>query len=329
MIRVTASGVTISGLTVTGARTSFVNDYAAILLDSVSECIVEWNRLQNNFFAIYLSSATNCLIEGNEIVSSAVSQTTSGNGIHLWYCRDIEINDNQVSGHRDGIYLEFVESSRITNNVSQGNLRYGLHFMFSDSCLYSGNVFASNGAGVAVMYSNYVQMFSNSFKNNWEASSYGLLLKDINDSEVNGNDFYKNSVAIYIEGCNRIDVIGNTFRENGWGMKIMSNTFKSKITRNNFISNSFQVSTNSRNFSCSFDRNYWSNYSGYDLDRDGFGDVPFRPVSLFSLVVEQNSPTLILHRSLLITLLDLAERVVPSLTPANVVDNEPSMKRLP
>lgn len=54
---------------------------------------------------------------------------------------------------RDGIYLEFADNCEITNNQSIDNLRYGLHFMFSNDDIYRGNIFENNGAGVAVMFS--------------------------------------------------------------------------------------------------------------------------------------------------------------------------------
>jgi nitrous oxidase accessory protein len=107
----------------------------------------------------------------------------------------------------------------------------------------------------------------------------------------------------------------------------MANSQDNLFSRNNFVGNSFDVATNSRRSYSTFDGNYWDAYRGYDLDRDGVGDVPFRPVRLFSLIVERNEPSIVLLRSLLVTLLDAAERVVPVLTPETLVDERPSMER--
>jgi len=329
VMTVTASGVRISGLEIRGTPVSFIDDHAGLLLESVSDCVITGNRFMDNFFAVYLAKASNCYIADNVIVGLAESETTSGNGIHLWYCRDIEISGNDVRGHRDGIYFEFVKHSRIINNYSTGNLRYGLHFMFSDSCQYRGNQFIDNGAGVAVMYTHAVTMTNNRFEKNQGPSSYGLLLKEISDSEVRGNTIRQNTIGIYMEGCNRVSVLDNDIVENGWGLKIMANAIDTKVTRNNFSGNSFQVATNSRQNFSTFDGNYWSNYRGYDLDRDGTGDVPFRPVSLFSLIVQKNPPSLILLRSLVSDALNLAEQIMPSLTPETLVDHRPAMKSIP
>jgi nitrous oxidase accessory protein len=117
----------------------------------------------------------------------------------------------------------------------------------------------------------------------------------------------------------------NNFVKNGWAIKLMANSMGNSFYENNFIANSFDVSTNSEQNFNSFDKNYWSNYSGYDLNKDGFGDVPFRPVTMFSVMVEKQSASLILLNSLFIKLLDVAESIIPALTPEALTDSKPRM----
>jgi nitrous oxidase accessory protein len=177
------------------------------------------------------------------------------------------------------------------------------------------------------MYTENVVMEGNLFHHNWGSAAFGLLLKDIRDSRIVNNVFRQNSVALYAEGSNRMTVQGNEFIENGWAVKIMANSEDNLFTDNNFVGNTFDVATNSRQAYSTFRGNYWDAYHGYDLDRDGYGDVPFRPVRLFSLLVERNEPALALLRSLLVDVLDAAERVIPSLTPQTLVDEHPRMGR--
>lgn len=326
ILEIVAPGVTVSGLHFTGAPVSFIKEPAAILLNNVHDCKIFNNQFTSNFFAVYAAKSHHCRIAGNRIVGNATDLTSAGNGVHLWYCHDMVIENNLVRGHRDGVYLEFVTNSTITGNHSERNLRYGLHFMYSDSCRYEHNAFVGNGAGVAVMYTHHVEMIDNDFQDSWGGASYGLLLKDIRFSEIIDNRFTGNSIGIHIEGSDRIHIEHNRFVGNGWAIKIMANCLDDDIVNNDFIDNSFQVATNSRQTNSSFSGNYWSTYRGFDLDRDGFGDVPYRPVSLFSLLVESNPPTLVLLRSLLINALDLAERVLPTLTPEALVDSKPRMR---
>lgn len=328
VITVTASNVIIKGLVVSGAGVSFLQENAAIKLNEVSNCVIEDNILKDNFFGIYLAKSYNCVIRNNRIEAYTKTETNSGNGIHLWYSKGITIVNNQINGHRDGIYFEFVMHSLIKNNYSKNNLRYGLHFMFSDSCSYVDNTFEANGAGVAVMYTKNVTMKGNHFINNWGAASFGVLLKDLTDCLIEENYFNRNTNGLYLEGCNRITVRRNNFISNGWGIKLMANSMNNFFSDNNFISNSFDVLTNSKNNFNTFTQNYWSKNSGYDLDKDGFADVPYRPVKMFSVLVERQQASMIFIHSLFIELLNVAESIVPSLTPINLIDGKPRMREL-
>ena len=328
LLHVRADSVTIRGLVLRNVGTSFVEDRAAIKIEESRGCVVEHNRIIDGFFGIWVGKSQGCRITHNTLEAHKTRESISGNGIHLWYCADMDVAHNTIDGHRDGIYFEFVEDSRITNNDSVGNLRYGLHFMYSDYCRYEGNLFRDNGAGVAVMFTRHVEMVNNRFEHNWGSAAYGLLLKDIYDSTVAHNTFDTNTIGIYSENSSRIDIHHNAFRDNGWGVKIMANSIDNRFTDNNFIGNSFDVITNSQQSNSTFAHNYWDKYDGYDLNRDGVGDVPFHPVRLFAYLVEQNEPAVILMRSLFVQLLDAAERVLPAITPKALVDERPAMSRI-
>jgi nitrous oxidase accessory protein len=326
IMTVTADSVTLRGLEFRNVGVAYTEDLAAVKVIRGSYCVISGNRINNAFFGIYLQEASDCTIERNVIVASHGRDATSGNGIHLWHSRDITIVGNTVSGQRDGIYFEFVRQAHVRDNLSENNIRYGLHFMFSDSCDYQNNTFRHNGAGVAVMYTHNVQMIGNRFQDNVGAAAYGLLLKEISDSRLVNNTFTHNTSGLYADGATRLQAIHNTFLNNGWALKLQSSTEDALFQANNFAGNTFDVTTNSRSTSSKFTGNYWSAYKGYDLDRDGTGDVPHRPVLLSSVVVAQHEPALILMRSNFLELMDAAERVIPALTPATLQDPAPSMR---
>lgn len=323
---VSADNVTLRGLTMRGGETTFMEDRAAVLFDSVANCVIEDSRLEATFFAIYLSRSRGCRVSRNVVQGASTVEMTAGNAIHLFHSSDVTIDGNRVTGHRDGIYLEFVEHARVIGNESVDNLRYGLHFMFSHECEYRDNRFERNGAGVAVMYTRHMTMEGNTFADNWGPASYGLLLKEIRDSRVLRNTFRRNSVGLYMEGSARNEVEGNTFEGNGWAVRVLANAEGNTFAGNSFLRNSFDVTTNSSRNVSTFRENYWDHYEGYDLDHDGYGDVPYHPVRLFSLLVAQHEPALILLRSFFVDLLDAAERVMPVLTPAMLIDPRPLMK---
>lgn len=328
IMTVTADSVTVRGMHFLDVGTSYMEDRAAIKVVGATGCTIAGNRIDRAFFGIYLAKVDGCRVTGNVLHAVIGTEEASGNGIHLWSSRDVLIEHNVVAGHRDGIYLEFGRDVLVRDNVSQENLRYGLHFMYSDSCHYLGNTFRRNHAGVAVMFTKVVEMRGNRFESNWGSAAYGLLLKEIYDATIAGNRFAHNTTGLFADGAVRIDARDNDFVDNGWAVKVLSSTYDGRFTGNDFVGNTFDVSSNSRESDNTFDRNYYDTYQGYDLDHDGWGDVPHRPVRLFSLVVEQNAPTLILLRSPFVGLLDAAEHVLPALTPETLADAHPAMHPL-
>ena len=179
------------------------------------------------------------------------------------------------------------------------------------------------------MFSNHVKMFHNYFKENWGDGAYGILLKEISDSYIDGNVFERNTSGIFIEGASRIEMYRNSFKDNGWALKIQASCMDITLRDNNFCGNTFDVGTNGSLVLNNFDHNYWDKYEGYDLDRNRVGDIPYRPVSMYSKIVEKYPPAMILFRSLITSLMDKSEKVVPSLTPENLKDNHPLMFKVP
>jgi nitrous oxidase accessory protein len=328
ILLISGQNITVKGLAFRNSGYSALNDFASIKLVDASKITITGNKITNAYFAIHVSNTSYATIKNNIITGIPTSEQLTGNGIHLWKSSYALIEYNNVQGHRDGIYFEFVTHSTIRNNHSEKNIRYGLHFMFSNDDAYLNNTFRNNGAGVAVMYSKKVKMENNHFDQNWGPSAYGILLKDISDSYITHNTFYKNTVGIHMEGTSRIAIERNIFKENGWAIKVQASCENNTFQRNNFTGNSFDVGTNGSLSLNEFSSNYWDKYEGYDINRDGVGDVPYHPVSMYSMIIEQNPNALMLLRSFTVQLLDKAEKAIPSLTPENLVDKKPMMKSL-
>jgi nitrous oxidase accessory protein len=327
ILRIDANDVTVRGLRFQNVAPSHVEDRAAIRVGEVRGCLIDGNRVDNAFFGIYLAGTTDCRVTRNVLTARRATEDSSGNGIHLWTARNIDVAGNRVEGHRDGVYLEFVHDSRVTDNVSTGNIRYGLHFMYSDDCRYERNLFRSNGGGVAVMYTKRVSMTENRFEASWGPAAYGLLLKEVYDATLDGNRFDGNTTGLVADGATRLVARRNRFENNGWAVRILASTQDASFSANVFAANTFDVATNSRQSGTRFTGNYWDQYRGYDLDRDGTGDVPHRPVRLFSMIVANNEPALVLLRSPIGSVLDAAERAFPTLTPVALSDDSPLMRR--
>ena len=132
-----------------------------------------------------------------------------------------------------------------------------------------------------------------------------------------------------MEGSSRIDVAKNIFKENGWAIKVQASCDDNNFFQNNFFGNSFDVATNGSLVLNKFHNNYWDKYEGYDLNRDKIGDVPYHPLSIYSMIIDNNSSALMLFRSFIVSLIDKSEKVIPTVTPENLRDDYPLMSPLP
>jgi len=235
VLSIKANHVLITGFKIQFSGHASLDDPCGIKVYDSQYAHIIGNELYDNFFGIYLQYSKNCIIKNNKIIAFGTEEQQIGNGIHCWKSDSLQIIANTISGHRDGIYFEFVKGSIIWRNISHNNIRYGLHFMFSNDDAYITNLFRSNGAGVAVMFSKNVHMFNNSFMDNWGDAAYGLLLKEISDSYIFNNRFIGNTSGIYMEGTNRILVEKNVFKDNGWGMKIQASCMDNEIRGNHFF----------------------------------------------------------------------------------------------
>ncbi len=321
-----APGVTIRGLTLTGSGMSYIEERSGVRVVQSPDCHIEGNRFKNDTFGVYLEKTDHCTINDNSFEGTQKGESDSGNGVHVWYGSDHVIRDNRISGHRDGVYFEFVSRTQVIHNKVTGNSRYGLHFMSSHQNKYESNNFSSNGAGVAVMYSHEINMTGNYFGKNTGPAAYGLLLKEIHSGKIQDNFFENNTSAIYMEGSNRSKFTHNRIRQNGWGLRIMADCESNVFQDNDFVENTFDVTTNGSHSFNDFDGNYWSQYDGYDLNRDGKGDKPFRPVSLSSIMLERVDSSYVLIKSFMFNLLDEIERALPVLIPEALKDEHPLMK---
>ena len=107
---VTSDNVTIDGLFIINVGTSYTSDYAAIRVVKSKNFLIQNVVLEKLFFGIYLEKSTDGRVFHNKIIGDAVEEFNSGNGIQLWYCNNVSVEQNIVQHVRDGIYLEVFRS---------------------------------------------------------------------------------------------------------------------------------------------------------------------------------------------------------------------------
>ncbi|HHN78242.1 MAG TPA: nitrous oxide reductase family maturation protein NosD [Phycisphaerales bacterium] len=327
VVEVLAEGVTIRGCTIRGSGENVTAEPAGIRV-LAGHAVIESNTIEDTLFGIDLRQASDSVVRGNSIACKKFDPARRGDGLRLWWSHNCTVEGNTVLSSRDMVFW-YSENLHITRNTVKDS-RYGLHFMYSHDTVLEGNELTGNSVGVYLMYSNRITLINNRMLSHRGASGYGIGLKDCDDIVVRGNALLANRVGMYIDNSpSSIGATGiveqNMIAFNEVGLLATPNTHENVFTRNAFMENEEPAESNGRgrltgnSFSRDGFGNYWSDYTGFDLDGDGIGDVAYEPRSLFHemLAVEPNL-RLFVH-SPAQQAIEFTARALPELQPESVL----------
>lgn len=326
VIAIRADDVVVAGVTIVNPGISDIKEYAAIHVENSRRCTLRQNTLENATYGIYLAKSEGCTISQNTSYGNAKDEIHGGNGIHLWYSNNNTLSGNTLAFHRDGLYFEFSERLRVSENSATKNIRYGLHFMFCHYADIEKNRFFENATGTALMYSKHLLLKENRFNGSQAPGMQGVLLKDIIDSKLEQNVFFHNTTGLLVDNSSRNSIDANLFEKNGLAVEALGSSQDNVFMQNTFNANIFDVATNTRENTNRYENNFWDKYKGFDLDGDGKGDIAYAPVQIFSFWVSKYPELSILAGSSMVQFLETIEKAFPVLTPATLKDTAPLMK---
>jgi len=324
VITVTADGCVIRGLILEHSGPMLVSEDSGILLKS-NHNRIEHNQLRDVLFGIYLFHSEDNIVADNFICGRPwLDPGERGSGIHIWNSLGNTILRNVITLARDGMYLQNSSRRLIVGNRVY-DLRYGLHYMFSDDNRFEENRFYDNVAGAAIMYSHRIQFRRNAFVRNRGFSSFGILFQDSSDCLAEENTIVDNAVGIFMEALRDSVFRRNILGANDLAMQIFSSATGDTFRDNNFAANLSPIEVIGRRTDVRWDGNYWSDYSGYDLNSDGIGDVPHRIQNVFQHL-EGNYPRVRIYLfSPAAQALAASERAFPVIERSREFDHAPLM----
>nr|WP_237358690.1 nitrous oxide reductase family maturation protein NosD [Rhizobium etli] len=364
VVTVTAPGTVVRGLEIRGSGSDLAAmDSGVFVAASAQGALIENNRIIGNLTGIYLHGAAQSTARGNHIIGmNAGRMSEAGNGVTLWNAPGAQVVDNDISFGRDGIATN---SSK--RNVFKGNrfrdLRFAIHYMYTNDSEISGNVSTGNLVGYAIMFSSRLKIFNNLSDGDRD---HGLLLNFANGSTVTGNvvrgrlqaadrwvlggarsddkDLPKidepagrfgeaggrlgPEKCVFIYNANKNTFTDNVFEGCSIGIHFTAGSEGNTITGNAFIANRNQVKyvgTRYLDWSKNGQGNYWSDNPAFDLNGDGLADSPYRPNDIIDQVLWTSPQAKVLTSSPAVQVIRWAQSQFPALLPGGVVDSRPLM----
>ena len=325
-ISVMAPNVTIKHITVTKSGISLPNMDAGIFLDKAADAahIVE-NNILDNSVGVYLWGAPNALVERNTIIGNKeLRENERGNGVTVWNAPNSKVVYNDISHGRDGIFSNASNFNTFSHNHFH-DLRYGVHYMYTNDSQIEGNIVSNSKIGFAIMFSTNIKLRDNVSYNNIDQ---GIMLNYANDSIIVGNAVEKSPKCVYLYNANNNQFTNNHFEGCEMGIHFSGAAEGNTIRENAFVNNHIQikyVGTRFMDWADGGKGNYWSDNSAFDLDGDGIADTAYKPNNITDQILWRAPSARLLMNSPAVSIVKWAQKEFPAIMPGGMTDSRPLM----
>lgn len=327
VITITGSDITVRGLTITGSGSSHETIDAGVQLTrDARNALVEGNTLIGNLYGIDLHGADGSILRGNTIVGRQGHRMNQrGNGVYVWNTEGSIVEDNDIRYGRDGIFSLISRHNIYRNNLFR-DVRFAVHYMYTNDSEVSGNISIGNHLGFAIMFSNRITVVNNWSLGDW---GHGLMMNYANRGDIVGNLVRGGAEkCLFVFNANSNLIAGNRFEGCTIGIHFTAGSENNAITANAFIGNQTQVKyVGTRDIEWSLDGqgNYWSDHPAFDLDGDGIADGAFRPNDLMDHILWSQPAAALLTGSPAVQLIRWSQSHFPATLPGGVLDSFPQM----
>lgn len=326
VIRVRAADVSIDGFIIRDSGIDLAAKNSGIHVEPASDrARISNNSLAYNLFGVWLEGVKDARVVNNIITGKRdLLSAARGNGIQVFNTSNAQIIDNNISYARDGIYVD-VSSNALFRGNKIHHLRYGTHYMNTHHSTWENNESYLNRGGLALM-----EVRDLTVRNNiaWGNTDHGIMLRTIQDSVIENNVVAGNGRGFFIYDAEYNTMRANLVIGNRVGIHLTAGSSNNKVDGNDFISNQEQIKyVAARDVEWGRSQgNYWSNYSGWDQNADGIGDMAYEANDVVDRLNWQYPLLKLLLSSPSIQTLRFVARQFPVLRAPSIVDKHPRMQ---
>jgi nitrous oxidase accessory protein len=323
-----ADGVVVENMIITNSGESHDQVDAGILIRSSRNRIGN-NKIENTLFGIDLQEAHENLITGNEISSKKFPLGLRGDGIRAWASHRNTFRQNKIYDSRDMV-IWYSNDNIIEENEGWNN-RYSLHFMYSGGNRVKNNTYHHNTVGIFLMYSRDVIVEQNTIRYSLGGTGVGIGFKEVDNLTIRNNKIVYCTAGLYFDLSPFQPDRYNFLKANIIAYNVVGVDFNSTLARNIFNGNAFIDNLEtirvhgqgvaSKNL---WEGNYYSDYKGFDRDRDGYGDFVHNHDIYLDTLWMGDDWMLLFSGSPVISVLNLLAKLAPISEPRRLMtDRKP------
>jgi nitrous oxidase accessory protein len=326
-VHVAAADVTLRRLVVRGSGRILIDKNSGIFLDREADrARVEECDLVDNLIGVYLDGPHDALVRHNRITGLHLPHRSErGPAISLWNTPGSRIEDNDIRSGRDGVFAVGSLRNVVARNRFH-DLRFAVHFMYTNDSEVADNVSAGNDVGYVLMYSDRLAVDGNASAHDRD---HGFVFNYANSSRVEDNAVRDSEKCVFIYNANKNLFRNNWFEDCRIGIHFTAGSERNSITANAFVANRTQVmyvGTRVLDWSVDGRGNYWSDNAAFDLNGDGIADTAYRPNDVVDQVVWRAPAAKLLLNSPAVQVLHWAQAAFPAIHPGGVFDSAPLMR---
>ena len=190
--------------------------------------------------------------------------------------RENTIIDGKAAENVISIRASSVKISGFTIKNSSPVIGCGIFIERSEDVIICNNNVVNNGIGIQITFCSKSQIYENAISANYMGIQ---IFYSSSNNAIYRNAIFNNDFGIYIFYYS----IGNLFYENEiygntWGVYLSLYCNNNVFYHNNFVDNveyNVYAEQTANTWCYGGEGNYWDDYEGEDLDKDGIGDTPY------------------------------------------------------
>jgi nitrous oxidase accessory protein len=289
--------------------------------------------VRNALYGIVLEDSKDLTIDENHVIGDIHTPLgLRGDGIRVFGSSGCVLAGNQIENSRD-LLVWFSPNTRVIGNLIEGG-RYATHFMYSNGGVVERNRYIRNTVGVFVMYSDDIRIVENVLAGNMMFDGFGVGAKESGNIMIDGNRLVQDRIGIYFDNCPYHPDQKDRIRRNLFALCDTAVAFLGNGANNIFEDNTLRdnqtqarLEDQGNLMQTEWSRNYFDDYQGYDLDGDGFGDVPYEPRSLSGQLLSERPELRFFRGTAALDLIDALAAVMPIFRPEPLlIDHQPRMR---